>query len=229
MRIHLRFLSITSLLLVGCSVNPQKEVARKAAIAMTGSPETLTAIVSLTMEGRGQDAGQQVSAFSRVISFRKERLRQEVTIGTRTLISGVDGKLAYHIESDTGPVRDSAEIAAAHIDQIYHHPVAFLLACFSGNPQLSGTRVVAGQDAMDLTVGGIVYSLFLDPKTNLPTRILSNQGGHLSESIFTGYRKVQGYTLPYQIVETRDGSVAKWEITRQFPGPDLPGLTDPLR
>jgi hypothetical protein len=221
------WLSLVALCLSACSVNSQKDVARKAASAMTGSPETLTAVVNLTMEGKGRAYGHPVDAFSRSITFRRERWRQEMTtVGLPTAISGMDGAVAYHLSGSEGEiVKESAAVAKASRAAIYSHPLGFLLACFSGNPQLSNTRKEDGQDAVDLTVDGVVYSLYLDPATNLPARIIAKSNGKTYGSVFGAYQKVHGYTLPYEITETIDGEVvAEWTIARQFPGPDVPGL-----
>lgn len=40
-------------LFAGCTANPEKRVPREAANAMTGSPETLTAVSGLTIESTG--------------------------------------------------------------------------------------------------------------------------------------------------------------------------------
>jgi len=216
--------------LAGCSANPQKEVARKAAKAMAGSPETLTAVVSLTMEGTGS-VEESPMAFTRSISFRRERMREDVTRrGLPALVTAVDGKVAYRLDGDGRPVWESEAEAADRRTRIYHHPIGFLLAAFSGNTQLSDSRVEGAEEAVDLTAGGDRYSLYVDSQTHLPTRIVSRKSGRVRETSFSGYQKVHGYTLPYHIVEKSDGQVvAEWKVERQFAGWDIPGLVAPAR
>src|SRR6266478_5163151 len=73
--------------LAGCSTNPEKRVPRAAADAMTGSPWTLTAVASLTMEGSGviresAEASPEftVAAFKKVLNFRKRQWRGDMTV-----------------------------------------------------------------------------------------------------------------------------------------------------
>src|SRR5450631_2426539 len=76
------------ILLVGCSTNPEKRVPRAAAGAMTGSPWTLTAVASLTMEGSGAihtisehySPQSTVTSFKRVLNFRKRQWRGDMTV-----------------------------------------------------------------------------------------------------------------------------------------------------
>ena len=194
---------------------------------MTGSPETLTAVVNLSMEGAGTAAGKAMT-MSRSITFRRERWRQESTVsGESPVIEGLDGKVPYHMAGGHQVRGNENEVPLARA-VVYHHPVGFLLACFSGNPQLSNSRVEEGQPAVDLTVDQRVYSLYLDSKTKLPAKIVSKVGGTVYETSFGQYQKVHGYTLPYHIVEKVDNQpMIDWTISRQFPGPDVPGLTVP--
>lgn len=194
---------------------------------MTGSPETLTAVVSLTMEGTGSQEGSAVT-FTRAISFRRERMREEVTrTGMAASVTAVDGNLAYRMDGERA-VRESDAEATNRRARIYHHPIGFLLAAFSANPQLGNTRVENGDEAVDLIAGGATYSLYIDSQTHLPTRIVSHESGRLRETSFSQYQRVHGYTLPYRIVEKMDGQVAaEWSIARQFAGWDMPGLAAP--
>lgn len=218
------FVAIAGAVLAGCSANPQKEVARKAAIAMTGSPETLTAVVSLTLEGTGSLDGAPVAAFTRAMSFRKERLREEITrAGLAPSVTGLDGKLAYRFDVEGRRLNDSEADAADRRSRLYHHPIGFLLAAFSANPKLGNTRLEGAEEAVDLTVPSGTYSLFIDSQTGLPARVVSREGDSIRETSFSQYQKVHGYTLPYRIVEKKDGqTVAEWNIARQFAGWDIP-------
>lgn len=216
--------------LAGCSANPQKEVARKAAKAMAGSPETLTAVVSLTMEGTGS-LEESLVVFTRSISFRRERMREDVIrTGLPALVTAVDGNVAYRLDRDGRPVWESEAEAADRRARIYHHPIGFLLAAFSGNTHLSENRAEGAEEAVDLTAGGDTYSLYVDSQTHLPTRVVSQRSGGVRETSFSRYQTVHGYTLPYHIVEKSDGQVvAEWSVERQFAGWDIPGLAAPAR
>jgi hypothetical protein len=92
---------IVAALASGCSATPEKDVVRKAAIALTGSPETLTAVASLTMQGSGMVAGVRAASFTRVLTVRGGRMREEVALaGVPLAVTGIDGDVAYRVNAD---------------------------------------------------------------------------------------------------------------------------------
>jgi hypothetical protein len=192
---------------------------------MTGSPETLTAVVTLTLEGSGTQDGTKIEWFSRAMSFRRSRWRQESTrAGFATEITGVDGKLAFALGPDGTTKRLPDTSAKERRAELLHHPVGFLLAVFAQNATVNNSRTEGGQEAVDIAMDGATYSLFLQAGTNLPAKIVSGS----RETSFSQYVKVNGYTLPYRIVTQVDGRVTQeLNIARQFPGAEIPGLIAP--
>ena len=224
-----------SLLLAGCSANSEKRIAREAAAAMTGSPETLTAVSSLTLEGHGTGADAEgtftIASYTRTTNYRRSQWRQEQTRVTTSVSagevrrSGFDGKRAYDENSDGAMVRRPEQEARRRRTEIYHHPVGLLLAVFSNAATLSNTRTEGALAAVDITLGGLTYSLYIDAATKLPAKIVSKDVGELIETSFSQYVTLHGYKLPGPIVTRRDGQVTSdLTITGQFAGPDLGNL-----
>jgi hypothetical protein len=236
MRPCLPFFAI--LLLAGCSANSEKRVAREAAAAMTGSPETLTAVYSLTLEGHGTGSDAEgtftIASYIRSTSYRRSQWRQEqirvTTSASATEVrrGGFDGKGAYDENPDGGIVRRPEQEARRRRTEIYHHPVGLLLAVFANAATLSNTRTEGALTAVDITLGGVIYSLYIDAATKLPAKIVSKEAGELMETSFSQYVTLHGYKLPTRIVTKRDGQVTSdLTITRQFAGPDLGNLGAP--
>jgi hypothetical protein len=181
---------------------------------MTGSPWTLTAVASLTMEGSGmkrenrlEDVSQfTVTSFRRVLNFRKRQWRDDMTVVSdfpssppERISMGLIGGHAFrqNTERDGDPQL---------LSEVLRHPIGFLQAAFSGTLPLSGTRTVDGMDAVDLTVDGDVYTLLLDKTTNLPAKILTTHHGATGtitmETAFPTYKTIHGYKLPSRVVTT---------------------------
>lgn len=236
MRPCLPFFAI--LLLAGCSANSEKRVAREAAAAMTGSPETLTAVSSLTLEGHGTGSDAEgaftIASYTRSTSYRRSQWRQEqtrvITSGnvTQVLRSGFDGKSAYDENPDGTIAHLPQQEARRRRTEMYHHPVGLLLAVLSNAATLSNTRTEGNLEAVDITLGGLIYSLYIDAATKLPAKIVSTEAGEVMETSFSQYVTLHGYKLPGRIVTKRDGQVTTdLTITRQFAGPDLGDLGAP--
>ena len=228
-RIPARIVVIAAVLAAGslsaCAANPEKDVVRQAAAALTGSPETLTAVASLSLQGTGTVASGGVASFTRVVTVRGGRMREEVAVaGSPLAVTGLDGDIAYRVDADGRAVREPESQAAPRRARIYHHPVTFLLAALSANATLGHTRSEGRERAVDLTVGGGTYTLFVDDATSIPARISSRDGaGRIYETTFANYQKQHGYLLPHEIVEKVDGQVvATWRVTRQFAGWAIP-------
>ena len=226
------------LLLAGCTANSEKRVAREAAAAMTGSPETLTAVSSLTLEGHGTGSDAEgtftIVSYTRSISYRRSQWRQEQTRLTTPATAmqvrrgGYDGKAAYDESPDGTIARLPQQEARRRRTEMYHHPVGLLLAVFSNAATLNNTRTEGALAAVDITLGGVVYSLYVDAATKLPAKIVSKEAGELTETSFSQYVTLHGYKLPGRIITKRDGQVTSdLTITRQFAGPDLGNLGAP--
>lgn len=236
MRPCLPFFAI--LLLAGCSANSEKRVAREAAAAMTGSPETLTAVSSLTLEGHGTgsdaDGSFTVASYTRSTSYRRSQWRQEQTRvttpanATQVRRGGFDGKAAYDENPDGTIARLPQQEARRRRTEMYHHPVGLLLAVFANRAVLSNTRTEGNLAAVDVTLDGVTYSLYIDATAKLPAKIVSKEAGEVMETSFSQYVTLHGYKLPGRIVTKRDGRVTSdLTITRQFAGPDLGDLAAP--
>ena len=224
-------------LLFGCSTTADKQLPREAAVAMTGSPATLNDISRLLMvEGTGVNfnLGQNmtpdaelpkftVTNFQRVMQFGAGRWRQDqtrvanyVTANTapQRQITAVDGTVAFNVNPDGTTVRQPDQIARDRRAELLHHPMGFLQAVFSERGTVSNTRTEGNLEAVDLTVDGTAFTMYVDPATKLPAKITSmvynvNLGDVLMESTFGPYVAVQGHKMPGRITTKLD----KWIVS----------------
>jgi hypothetical protein len=202
-----------------CGTTPDKALPREAAVAMTGSPATLADISrTLMVQGKGQMPGFTVTHYQRVFEFGRRRWRQDLTrisddITTSTAserqISGVDGDVAFDVAADGTATRVSEEIARERKAELYHHPIGFLQAVFSGRGVASHTRREGQYEAVDMTIDGTIYTMFVDPATRLPARITSpaantNSGNILIETTLANYTTIQGHRLPGRVTTRVD-------------------------
>jgi hypothetical protein len=229
-------LIVAMAVLASCSANPDKRVAREAAVAMTGSPETITAIAGLTIDGNGSrfdGAPFTVSSFKRTMNFRRGQWRQELARAadgaSQIQITGLDGKIAFNIDPAGSPARLSDEEAQQRRAVLYHHPIGFLFAVFSKDAPVSNTRTEDGMEAVDMTIDGVTYSLFIDAATKLPAKIVSKaRGDAVMETSFGKYTNVHGYKLPSTITTRLDRRViAEFKIEQQFAGAEPGNLAAP--
>jgi len=228
LRLRLAVLISAVVLLAGCSANPGKQVPREAANAMTGSPETITAVSSLTIIGSGVD----LASFKRVMNFRRGQLRQDQTVLRGAVpvrqVTGVEGKIAFDVDAAGKASVVPAQEAGMRRAELLHHPLGFLLAVFSRDGPLSNTRTEGNQKAVDITVDGVTYSLFIDSVSKLPSKIVSKAGDAAMETSFDKYVNLHGYKLPSRITTKVDGRVTEdLTIEQQFAGPDGGALPAP--
>jgi len=201
--LRITVLSLSLALLAGCTTDGQKSVPRAAADAMTGSPWTLTAVSSLTIEGAGKGTDQSglpfaITSFQRVMNFKKGAWQQQES-------------------RDGGPLRSKSLAGAERL----HHPFGFVMAAFAPGAKLSNTRREGNAEAVDLAADGAIHTLFIDAATKLPIKIVSRSGNETVETSFDKYVAVHGYHLPSHITRKLGDSVA-WElnITRQIASAD---------
>ena len=190
-------IGLMSVVLTACTTTPGKQVPRKAADAMTGSAETLTAISALSIEG----SGPGITSFKSEMNFRRGQFRQEETRGSQREVSGFDGKVPYRVTSDGAAAKLSDEQANIIRAGMYHHPIPFLLAVFSRDIPAGNTRMEGDTEAVDITVGGITHTMYVDSSTKLPAKIISrihteNSADVVMETLFDKYVNVHGYKLP---------------------------------
>ena len=230
-------LILTAALLLGCTANAQKQLPRDAAVAMTGSPGTLNDISRLlVIEGIGENfnVGQNltpdaelpkltVTHFQRVMQFGAGRWRQDQTrvpnyvtanMAPQRQITAVDGDIAFNVNPDGTAVRQPDQVAKDRRAELYHHPTGFLQAIFSQRGIPSNTRTEGNFEAVDMTVDGATYTMYVDPATKLPAKITSivynaNLGDVLMETSFGPYVNVQGHRMPSRITTKLD----KWVVS----------------
>ena len=134
------------------------------------------------------------------------------------VVRGVYGKTAFNVNAEGTAASLSDQDVRDRREEIYQYPIGFLEAAFARNSKLGNQRTEGNEDAVDLTVDGITYTLYTDTGTKLPTRIVSKtrNGESTLETSFDKYLKLRGYTLPSHIVMKVDQMVtADLKIDRQ--------------
>ena len=224
---------VVALLLCGCNTTVDKQLPREAAVAMTGSPATLNDIsrllviegvgnVSDVSQGAAPDAEPAkftLTHYQRVMQFGSGRWRQDLTripsgapsdaTVPQRQITAVDGNVAYNMTADGKAIRQPDEIGKARRGELYHHPTGFLQAVFSERGKVSNTRTEGNFQAVDMTVDGVTYTMYVDPMTKLPAKITSMSGNNLMETSFDNWMDVQGHKMPGRITT----KLGKWVIS----------------
>jgi hypothetical protein len=202
-------LAISLVTLAACSTNPEKRIPRAAADAMTGSPWTLTAVSSLTIEGTGRGLDQAgvpfaITSFHRVMNFKK-------------------GTWIHQESREGGPMRIQTLAAQERL----HHPFGFVMAAFTANSRLGNTRTEGKLEAVDLVIDGATHTLYIDSETKLPVRI-TTAGNPIVQTSFGQYATIHGYHLPSQVTRTV-GNAVVWQLnaSRQIASADAVGSAPP--
>ena len=222
-------------LAASCGTTPDKALPREAATAMTGSPATLNDISrTLMVQGSGEMLNVEqglapeaeppkltVTHYQRVFEFGRRRWRQDLTgiandsaATPQRQITAVDGDVAFSAAPDGTAMRATDQVARQRRAELYYHPIGFLQAVFSGRGIASNTRREGNFEAVDMTIDGSTYTMFVDPATKLPARITSrgdtpNLRDVLIETTLGNYTTVQGHRLPGRMTTRLD----RWVIS----------------
>jgi glyoxylase-like metal-dependent hydrolase (beta-lactamase superfamily II) len=236
-------LILTAMLSLACSANPHKRVPRAAAVAMTGSPQTVVDISPMLMvEGIGEtfNLGQNqspdaelpkftVTRYQRVMQFGTGRWRQDLTrvptfitanTSPQRQITALDGTIGFNVTPDGTSSRVSPQVALERHAELYHHPLGFLRAVFTQTGQVSNTRMEGTAEAVDMTVDGETFTMYINAETKLPEKITSrvhhaNLGDVVMETAFADYMTVQGHQMPGRLTTRIDKYVVSDIMLRQ--------------
>ena len=160
-------------------------------------------------------------------------LREEQTLG-------LDGDTAYTISEDGTVRRDTVQTARDRQADRYHHPLALVQLALAEGSTVGNLRQDDGQDAVDITsASGETYTMYVDPTTQYPTRIVStgyhtNLGDVTLTTRFDDYSETGGLggfqarlTLPRGISVETDGFTTREFRVTATPDADLGDLSAP--
>ena len=144
-------------------------------------------------------------------------LRQEQTFG-------VDGDVGYDVAEDGTVRRVNEQVTADRMVELYHHPVALIKLALTEGSTVGNMRQEDGQDVVDVTsAAGDTYTIFIDPDTRFPSRIVSmgynaNLGDVVLTTRFDDYWEAGGLggfgprlTMPRQILSSID-NFTTWDL-----------------
>ncbi|HEV3139986.1 MAG TPA: MBL fold metallo-hydrolase [Vicinamibacterales bacterium] len=149
---------------------------------------------------------------------------------------GVDGEIGYNIAADRTPARIADAAARDRLTDLYHHPIVAVRAALIPGAKLSNPRTASGQRIVDvLSDRKIAYTLAIDARTNLPTRVVSmtdntNLGDVAIETTFADYRDVNGLKMPFRITTKTDRyTTTDIRVRRQFFDGIVGDITAPVK
>ena len=259
-----RFAVLTCLTFVvgGCGERtPEMELIYEAAEAM-GGQNVIVRTETLLLEGEGQQyrLGQNsapgddlpyweldeyrhefdlVNDRRRVIQLRTSTFLSANPVLREELTLGLDGDTAYTIMEDGTVRRDTVPTTRDRQADRYHHPVALVQLSLAEGSTVGNLRQEDGEDAVDImSASGETYTMYVDPTTKYPTRIVStgyhsNLGDVTRTSRFEDYRETGGLGFQARLTVPRRISVATDEFTTRelrvttTPDADLGDLSAP--
>jgi glyoxylase-like metal-dependent hydrolase (beta-lactamase superfamily II) len=130
-----------------------------------------------------------------------------VTTPQRTR-NGLDGDVAYNIAPTGAGTRLAAQIALDRQEEMLYHPVGFIRAAYGPGVVVSETRAGA-ERLVKLRMGRKTYTMAVDNRTNLPSRIdntIDNPmlGDAVISNRWSGWRDVSGVKLPMRLAQKLD-------------------------
>ena len=136
---------------------------------------------------------------------------------------GVDGEIGYTIGADGAASRVADSVAKDRLREFYQHPVVAVRAAMVPGASLVNPRAAVGQRIVDVVSDRqMIYTLAIDARTNLPTRVVSmsdnpNLGDVAVETTFADYRDVNGIKLPFRLTTKIDRVVTTdIQVKKQF-------------
>ena len=244
-------LSLLLAMLSSCGGEPgissEQQFINDAAAALGGDAE-IAAASTLTMEAEGRmlNVGQDLAPESATMEFTISDYRLTADLGqlrsrtvlTRTpqfdyfrgrdpmrITTGIDGDVAYDVNSDGSARRVHDDIAAVRGSSYYHHPLPLLRAALLGAAAVSNVRTENGHTLADITIeSGKAFTLAIDSSTKLPVYIRSTDHHPYLQDVvrtteFSDYATFDGLTLPTIISRSLDEfEVFHLQVTAQSLG-----------
>ena len=176
----------------------------------------------------------------RVVQRRTSRYLSGNPVSQQEQTFGIDGDVGYDVSEDGAVRRASAQGASDRRAEHYHHPVTLIQLALAEGSVVSNLRQEGGEDVVDITAeSGETYTMYVDPTTKYPTRIVSpGVNGVLGDvtltTRFEDYFETGGFggfqarlTLPRGI-EAMIGDVTTLELrVESATGRDLADLSAP--
>lgn len=203
------------------SRTPEQQIVQDAAAAL-GGRDTVLAVKTLTLDGKGtqHNLGQDmtpdatgqtftVTAYHRAIDVAGGRGRVELTRTPNFLYF-------------RGPAPQNQAAGEKRIDTL-HHPLTAVRAALDPGATLSNPRTVGGERVVAVkTADDNSFTLAIDAKTNLPTRVVSMTdnavlGDVAIETSFANYLDVGALKLPSRVTTKTDRfTTAEFHIDKQL-------------
>ena len=212
---------------------PVEQTFIEEVAAAMGGKEAIVATDSVTIEAEGRmfNLGQDMTPESVTLEFDISgyRLAADLDNGrsrtelTRTplfdyfrgrdpmrLVFGIDGDIAYDIDSDGNPRRAHDSIAAERRSTFYHHPLPLVRAVLTEAASIAEPTFEGGLELADVTTAsGKTFALAVDATTKLPAYISStDHHSYLRDAVrktsFSQYQAVGQLSLPSTISQSLD-------------------------
>jgi glyoxylase-like metal-dependent hydrolase (beta-lactamase superfamily II) len=226
---------IAALVLAGCASRlPERALVEDAASAIGGA-DRIQSANTLVIEGSGETGnfGQNIAPDSalpistitehkRTIDYANNRSRLEQTVkptfitantAAQKQIQSIDGNVAFNVAADGAATRANDLVATDRRIFLYHHPVGALRAALREGAQVTNFRSEGGNEAVDVATGGDKFTLYIDPATKLPSKVVSiahnvTIGDTPIETTFANYTDSDGIKMPGRLTTRTDGKTS---------------------
>lgn len=254
-------LSVVLVALAACSEPPPPPSAEAQFVSdvatALGGTEAIAAVSTYSMEGSGRmlNVGQDLTPESATMVFDISDYRMSADLANQrsrtsmvrtplfdyfrgrdpmTLVSGIDGDVAYDVAPDGSARRVHDDVATDRRANYYHHPLPLLHAIVTGNASVNTVR----EDG-ELTLAGVttadghVITLAVDSDTNLPAWTQSvDHHFYLRDVVrrtaFADYASAGELNLPTQIEQTIDEFQAySLDVSAQTPNAAIDDIGAP--
>jgi glyoxylase-like metal-dependent hydrolase (beta-lactamase superfamily II) len=235
---------------------PEQQVVNEVASALGGADKIL-AVKTLVIEGEGThynlgqdvvpDASGQtwaVTEYKRAIDVPGERARTELArvpkftywqgLAVQRQVQGIDKAIGYNVSPSGAASRVAAAAADDRRAEQLRHPITALRAALDPAAHVSNLRTEGAESVVDVrTSDGRLFTLAIDAKTKLPTRVSTpgnnvNLGDVVISTSFADYQSVGGLQLPTRLItKTDDFTTADVRVAKQSVDADAGELAAP--
>lgn len=236
---------LTIMMFTACaSPAPEQRMVHDSAAALGGA-ERLLAVRTIVIEGEGthynlgQDIAPGVSGqtfavtqYKRAIDVPGERARTELArvpkfnhwqgLAAQRQVQGIDRTVGYNVAPNGAATRVAAAAADDRRAELLRHPITAVRAALDPAARLSNPRTADGESTVDvLTPDGRAFTLAIDAKTKLPTRVSMpannvNLGDVVISTAFSEYQSDGGLQLPARLTtKTDDFITADVRVAKQ--------------
>jgi len=212
-------------------------------VAQPAGAQTVDALIAKNLEAKGGlDRIKAVTSIRQtgeitvqgmagglvVYAMRPNLTRQELTLGTETIVNGFDGETPWMVNTMSGS--DQAIVLTGPQAEMIRRQASFDgplvdYKARGGTAELVGTEEFDGRQVHHIKLmapGNVVQHVYLDAETGLETRIATEGAAGIVEQRLSDFREVEGLMMPFVVQVVTGGAVAgSMKVTKVELNPDI--------